>query len=76
MNLPLSTNLMIAGLTVLRLLCYAIAVLFLLAAIKSQYDTTITLNWLTATMLGLVFGLAGSACGWFKRVIASKSSGG
>ena len=76
MNMPLSINLMIAGLTVIRLLCYAIAVLFLLAAIKSQFDATITLNWLTATMLGLVFALGGSACGWFKRVIIAKSGGG
>lgn len=76
MNLPISTTIMVAALTVLRLLCFAIAVLFLLLALRAQFDSAVTMPWGTATLAAFVFGAGGAFCGWLRGIIGRRANGG
>ncbi|CAN1521027.1 hypothetical protein MCEMSEM23_01086 [Rhabdaerophilaceae bacterium] len=76
MNLPISTTIMVAALTVLRLLCFAIAALFLLLALRAQFDPAVSMPWGTATFAALVFAAGGAFCGWLRGVINARANGG
>ena len=76
MNLPLSTALMIAALTVLRLLCIAIAALFLLLALRAQFDEAVRMPWSHAVLAALAFTTGAVACGWTRRLITQRAKGG
>ena len=71
--MPISTSLMLAILTVLRLLCFAIAVLFLLLAIRAQYDADVAVSWLQATLGGAAFLITGVAAGMMRGALAKRT---
>lgn len=71
--MPISTTLMLAILTVLRLLCFAIAVLFLMLAIRAQFDSAVALSWLQATLGGGAFLLTGVAAGMMRAALAKRT---
>ena len=72
MNLPLSTALLHAALTVLRLLCFALAVLLLLLAIRAQFDENISIGWGQASLGVLAFAATGAACGWLRKRLEAR----
>lgn len=72
MNLPISTTMMIAVLTAMRVLCFIIMVLFLLLAIRAQFDNTIALGWGLATGLAAAFWLGAAACGIARKALQER----
>lgn len=72
MNLPISTTLLHAALTILRVLCFAITVLFLLLAIRAQFDESIAIGWGQASLGALAFAAAGAACGWLRKQLEAR----
>lgn len=73
MQMPISVNLLIAALGVLRGLCFAIAVLFLILAIKAQYDEAVVLGWGSATLMAAAFILGGTVCGVVRKAITNRA---
>lgn len=71
--MPLSTSLMLAILTVLRLLSFAIAALFLLLAIRAQFDAAVAMPWWQATAGGVAFLLTGIAAGALRKALARRT---
>ncbi len=71
--MPISTTLMLAILTALRLMCFAIAVLFLALAIRAQYDAEVAISWLQATLGGAAFLATGVAAGMLRGALAKKT---
>lgn len=71
--MPISTTLMLAILTALRLLCFAIAVLFLLLAIRAQYDAGVAVSWFQATLGGAAFLVTGIAAGMMRAALAKRT---
>jgi hypothetical protein len=67
MNLPIATTILHAALTVLRVLSFAIAVLFVLLAIRAQFDANIAISWGQASLGALAFAATGAACGWARN---------
>ncbi|MCZ8271392.1 MAG: hypothetical protein O9306_12690 [Beijerinckiaceae bacterium] len=70
--MPISVNLMLAILTVLRLLSFAIAVLLLLLAIRAQFDENISIGWGQASLGVLAFAATGAACGWLRKRLEAR----
>ncbi len=70
--MPISTTLMLAVLTALRLLSFAIAALFLLLAIRTQFDAEIALSWVQATLGGVAFLITGVAAGALRKALAQR----
>lgn len=70
--MPISTTLILAMLTVLRLLSFAIAVLFLLLAVRSQFDAEIAMPWWQASLGGIAFILTGLAAGALRGALAKR----
>lgn len=71
--MPFSLSLMLAILTVLRLLSFAIAALFLLLAIRGQLDAGIAIPWWQATLGGAAFLVTGIAAGVLKSALAKRA---
>lgn len=71
--MPISVQMMLAILTVLRLLCFAIAVLFLLLAIRAQFDANVALSWFQATLGGAAFLVTGVAAGMMRGALAKRA---
>lgn len=71
--MPISIQLMLAVLTALRLLCFAIAVLFLLLAIRSHFDTEVAMPWMQSTLGGAAFLLTGVAAGLLRKALARRT---
>jgi uncharacterized membrane protein YadS len=67
---------MVAALTATRILCFILAVLFLILAVRAQFDDAVNMPWLTATLSAAGFGIAGAACGWLRKVIVARANGG
>lgn len=76
MNLPISTTLMIAALTVLRVLCFIIAVLFLLLGLRAQFDDAVNMPVMLAVGSALGFTGAALACGWLRGLVIKRRNGG
>ncbi|MCA3647452.1 MAG: hypothetical protein IOC54_11220 [Methylobacterium sp.] len=72
MNLPLSTTILHAALTILRLLSFALAVLLLLLAIRAQFDENIALGWGQASLGALAFAAIGAACGGLRKRLEAR----
>jgi hypothetical protein len=72
MNLPLSTALLHAALSVLRLLCFALAVLLLLLAIRVPFDENIAIGWGQASLGALAFAAIGAACGGLRKRLEAR----
>jgi hypothetical protein len=72
MNLPLSTNLMIAVLTAMRILFFIGMVLFLLLAIRAQFDSSVVMGWSLATALAAAFWIAAGACGLVRKALQER----
>lgn len=73
MSMPISTTLMLAILTVLRLLSFAIAALFLLLAIRAQFDAEVALSWWQATFGSVAFLVTGIAAGALRKALAKRT---
>lgn len=73
MNLPISITIMVAALTVLRVLCFIMAVLFLLLALRAQFDDAVNMPWGLATISGVAFIAGGYASGWLRGVITRRA---
>ena len=71
----ISFNLMLACLTVLRMLCFAIAALFVLLGVRSVFDEQITIGLGQIAVSALVFLLTGLACGWLRGVLSRRAKG-
>jgi hypothetical protein len=71
--MPISITLMLAILTVLRVLCFAIAVLFLLLAIRAQFDVNVALSWFQASLGGAAFLVTGVAAGMMRGALAKRT---
>lgn len=76
MNLPISLNLMLAVLTALRILCFIIMVLFLLLAIRAQFDPNIAMGWGLATGLAAAFWVAAALCGIARKTLLERANRG
>jgi Na+-transporting methylmalonyl-CoA/oxaloacetate decarboxylase beta subunit len=76
MHLPISSAMMVAALTALRVLCFIIMVLFLLLAIRAQFDPSITMGWGMATFLAAAFWAGATACGLARKAIADRINRG
>jgi predicted Kef-type K+ transport protein len=72
MNLPISTTLMIAVLTAVRILCFIGMVLFLLLAIRAQFDDQVAMSWSLATGLAAGFWIAAGACGLARKALEER----
>ena len=70
--MPISFTLLIAALTALRLLCLVIAGLFLILAIKGQYDETLMLGWGASTGLALAFFIGAAICNLGRKALVAK----
>jgi hypothetical protein len=71
--MPLSTALFLACMTVMRWLCFAAAALFLMLAIRAQFDADIALPWMSALAGALLFLLTGLACGFLRKMLARRA---
>lgn len=70
--MPISVQMMLAVLTALRLLCFAIAVLFLMLAIRAEVDSAVALSWGQATLGGGAFLVTGVAAGMMRAALAKR----
>lgn len=59
--------------TVMRLLCFAVAALFLMLAVRAQFDAEVKLSWLTSTAGAVVFIVTGLACGMLRKALAKRA---
>lgn len=71
--MPISTALMLAILTVLRLLSFAISALFGLLAIRAQLDASIVMPWWQAVLGGVAFALTGVAASALRKALAKRA---
>lgn len=71
--MPISITLMLAVLTVLRLLCFAIAVLFLVLAVRAQVDPGVAMSWFQAALGGGAFLVTGVAAGVIRGALAKRT---
>jgi hypothetical protein len=76
MNLPISSTLMVAVLTALRVLCFIIMVLFLLLAIRAQFDDQVAMGWGLATALAAAFWVGAAACGMARKALQERINRG
>ncbi|MBN8535291.1 MAG: hypothetical protein J0L51_14510 [Rhizobiales bacterium] len=76
MNLPISITLMIAVLTAVRVLCFIGMVLFLLLAIRAQFDEQVAMSWGLATALAAAFWIAAGACGLARKALQERINQG
>jgi len=53
-----------------------VAALFLLLAVRAQFDTEVKLSWLTSTAGALVFIATGVACGLLRNALQRRVQGG
>ena len=74
--MPISTQLFLACMSVMRVMCFAVAALFLLLAVRAQFDTEVKLSWLTSTAGALVFIATGVACGLLRNALQRRVQGG
>ncbi len=74
--MPISTQLFLACMTVMRILCFAVAALFLMLAVRAQFDPEVKLSWLTSTAGAVVFIVTGLACGMLRRALQRRIQGG
>lgn len=72
MNLPISTTLMFAVLTAVRILCFIGMVLFLLLAIRAQFDDQMAMGWGLATALAAAFWAGAGACGLARKALEER----
>jgi len=70
--MPISTTLMFAVLTALRVLSFMIAVLFVLLAARSYFDSAIAMPWWQALLGALAFGLTGMVAGALRGALARR----
>ena len=70
--MPISTQLFLACMTVMRVMRFAEATLFLLLAVRAQFDPEEKLSWLTSTAGALVFIATGVACGLLRNALARR----
>lgn len=73
--MPISTSLFLACMTVMRVLCFAVAALFLMLAVRSQFDAEVKLSWLTSTAGAVVFIITGIACGMLRNALQRRVQG-
>ncbi|MCA0399785.1 MAG: hypothetical protein LCH38_03110 [Proteobacteria bacterium] len=71
--MPISISLMLAILTVLRLLSFAIAALFGMLAIRAQFDAAIVMPWWQAILGAFAFLLTGLAAGALRSALARRA---
>ncbi|MGL5447651.1 MAG: hypothetical protein ACRDBL_10100 [Rhabdaerophilum sp.] len=76
MNLPVSSSMMLAALTAMRVLCFIIMVLFLLLAIRAQFDDQVAISWALATALAAAFWLGAAACGIARKALQERMKQG
>lgn len=74
--MPISTSLFLACMTVMRVLCFAVAALFLMLAVRAQFDPEVKLSWLTSTAGAVVFIVTGVACGMMRNALQRRLQGG
>lgn len=74
--MPISTQLFLACMSVMRVLCFAVAALFLLLAVRAQFDPEVKLSWVTSTAGALVFIVTGVACGFLRGALQRRMQGG
>ena len=70
--MPISITLMSAVLTALRVLSFMIAVLFVLLAVRSYFDSAIAMPWWQALLGALAFGLTGAAAGALRGALVRR----
>jgi hypothetical protein len=71
--MPLSTTLFLACMTAMRVLCFAAAALFVLLAVRAQFDAEVALPWTTSLIGAAVFIGSGLACGFMREAIRRRS---
>ncbi len=71
--MPISTAIMLAVLVAMRLLCFAIAALFVLLAIRTGFDTELSIRWWQALLGAGVFLLTGLAAGTMRKALARRA---
>lgn len=75
MNLPISITLMAAILTALRVMCFAIAVLFVLLGLRGMFDSQIAIGMVQAVLSAVVFIITGFACGRLRDALKRRANG-
>lgn len=75
MNLPISITLMLAILTVLRVMCFAIAALFVMLGVRGWFDPQIAVGMGQAVLSAAAFVVTGFACGWLRGLLNRRARG-
>lgn len=68
--MPISTMIMLAILIAMRVLCFAIAALFVMVAIRSLFDADLTIRWWQALIGAGIFLVTGLAAGILRKALA------
>lgn len=68
--MPISTTIMLAVLIAMRVLCFAIAALFVLLALRSLVDVDVALRWWQALVGAGIFLATGFAAGLLRKALA------
>ncbi|WP_284179016.1 hypothetical protein [Rhabdaerophilum sp. SD176] len=68
--MPISTMIMLAVLVAMRVLCLAIAALFVMVAIRSLFDADLTIRWWQALVGAGIFLATGLAAGLLRKALA------
>jgi hypothetical protein len=71
--MPISTAIMLAVLIAMRVLCLAIAALFVMLAIRTIFDADLSIRWWQALLGAGVFLLTGRASGALRRALARRA---
>jgi hypothetical protein len=68
--MPISTTIMLAILIAMRVLCFAIAALFVLLALRSLFDAEVAIRWWQALLGAGIFIVTGLAAGQLRKALA------
>jgi hypothetical protein len=71
--MPISTTIMLAVLTAMRVLCFAVAALFVLLALRSLFDADVAVRWWQSLLGAAAFLLTGLVCGFLRQALARRA---
>lgn len=70
--MPISTTIMLAVLTAMRVLCFAIAALFAMLAVRTLFDAELAVKWWQALLGVAAFVLTGIAAGVMRKALVRR----
>ncbi len=70
--MPISTTIMLAVLTAMRVLSFAIAALFVMLAVRAVFDADLAVRWWQALLGAGAFIMTGVAAGFMRSALARR----